>query len=440
MDKLQIRGGIALQGEVRISGAKNATLPILAGALLADGPVSIGNVPHLQDVTTTIELLGRMGVTVTLDERMRIEVDASSIREYFAPYDLVKTMRASILVLGPLLARFGRADVSLPGGCAIGARPVNIHVAGLQALGASIHIEGGYIRARADRLRGTRLVLDTVTVTGTENLMMAAALAEGETIIENAAREPEVVDLAMFMNAMGAKITGAGTDRIVIEGVRSLHGVHYDVLPDRIEGGTYLVAGAITSGQVRIKNTRPDHLESVLVKLREAGARVDSGENWIEVDMRHRRPRAVDVRTAPYPAFPTDMQAQFAALDAVADGVGTVVETIFENRFMHMLEMRRMGAEIRLEGNTAIIHGVRRLTAAPVMATDLRASASLVLAGLVAEGETEIERIYHIDRGYETIEEKLAQLGARIRRIPQEPPARQGTRGVTARSTLTAGQ
>ena len=441
MDKLTISGGIALEGEVRISGAKNATLPILAGALLADGPVSIGNVPHLQDVTTTIELLGRMGVTVTLDEHMRIEVDTSSIREYFAPYELVKTMRASILVLGPLLARFGRADVSLPGGCAIGARPVNIHVAGLQALGATIHIEGGYIRARAERLRGTRLVLDTVTVTGTENLMMAAALAEGETIIENAAREPEVVDLAMFMNAMGAKVSGAGTDRIVIEGVRKLHGVHYDVLPDRIEGGTYLVAGAITAGRVRIKNTRPDHLESVLVKLREAGARVDSGENWIEVDMRRRRPRAVDVRTAPYPAFPTDMQAQFAALDAVAEGVGTVVETIFENRFMHMLEMRRMGAEIRLEGNTAIIHGVRRLTAAPVMATDLRASASLVLAGLVAEGDTEIERIYHIDRGYETIEEKLAQLGARIRRSPQEPAARNGTRGVsTARSTLTTEQ
>jgi UDP-N-acetylglucosamine 1-carboxyvinyltransferase len=439
MDKLTISGGIPLEGEVRISGAKNATLPILCAALLAEGPVTIGNVPHLQDVTTTIELLGRMGVTVTLDENMRIEVDASSIREYVAPYDLVKTMRASILVLGPLLARFGAADVSLPGGCAIGARPVNIHVAGLQALGASIHIEGGYIRARAERLRGTRLVLDTVTVTGTENLMMAAALAEGETIIENAAREPEVVDLANFLNAMGAKVQGAGTDRLAIEGVRSLHGVHYDVLPDRIEGGTYLVAGAITSGHVRIKNTRPEHLESVLVKLREAGAQVTSGVNWIEVDMRRRRPRAVDVRTAPYPAFPTDMQAQFAALDAIADGVGTVVETIFENRFMHMLEMRRMGAEIRLEGNTAIIHGVKRLTAAPVMATDLRASASLVLAGLVAEGDTEIERIYHIDRGYETIEEKPAQLGARIRRVPQEPAQRSGVRGVsTARSMLAA--
>jgi UDP-N-acetylglucosamine 1-carboxyvinyltransferase len=441
MDKLEISGGIPLEGEVRISGAKNATLPILCGALLAEGPVTIGNVPHLQDVTTTIELLGRMGVTVTLDEHMRIEVDAGSIRDYVAPYDLVKTMRASILVLGPLLARFGQADVSLPGGCAIGARPVNIHVAGLQALGASIHIEGGYIRARAERLRGTRLVLDTVTVTGTENLMMAAALAEGETIIENAAREPEVVDLANFMNAMGAKVQGAGTDRLVIEGVRSLRGVQYEVLPDRIEAGTYLVAGAITSGHVRIKNARPDHLESVLVKLREAGAQVASGGNWVEVDMRGRRPRAVDVRTAPYPAFPTDMQAQFAALDAIAEGVGTVVETIFENRFMHMLEMRRMGAEIRLEGNTAIIHGVARLTAAPVMATDLRASASLVLAGLVAEGVTEIERIYHIDRGYETIEEKLAQLGARIRRVPQEPVHRGGPRGVsTARPVLSAGR
>ncbi len=418
MDKLQITGGLPLEGEVRISGAKNATLPILAAALLADGPVTIGNVPHLQDVTTTIELLGGMGVTVTVDERMRIEVDASTIREYFAPYDLVKTMRASILVLGPLLARFGRADVSLPGGCAIGARPVNIHVAGLQALGAAIHIEGGYIRARAQRLRGARLVLDTVTVTGTENLLMAATLAEGETVIENAAREPEVVDLALFLNRMGARISGAGTDRIVIEGVRELRGVHYDVLPDRIEGGTYLVAGAITSGHVRIKQTKPEHLDAVILKLREAGAAVTSGDNWVEVDMRGRRPRAVDVRTAPYPAFPTDMQAQFAALDAVADGVGTVVETIFENRFMHMLEMRRMGAEIRLEGNTAIIRGVRQLTAAPVMATDLRASASLVLAGLVAEGRTEIERIYHIDRGYETIEEKLAQLGARIKRVP----------------------
>jgi UDP-N-acetylglucosamine 1-carboxyvinyltransferase len=418
VDKLQITGGVPLEGEVRISGAKNATLPILAGALLADGAVTVGNVPHLQDVTTTIELLGRMGVTVTVDERMRIEVDPTTIRHYVAPYDLVKTMRASILVLGPLVARFGSADVSLPGGCAIGARPVNIHVAGLQAMGADIHIEGGYIRARAPRLRGARLVLDTVTVTGTENLMMAATLADGETVIENAAREPEVVDLANFLNAMGAKVRGAGSDKIVVEGVARLRGASYDVLPDRIEAGTYLVAGAITRGHVRLKNTRPEHLDAVLGKLQEAGASIATGENWIELDMRGRRPRAVDVRTAPYPAFPTDMQAQFAALDTIADGVGTVIETIFENRFMHMLEMRRMGAEIRLEGNTAIIRGVEKLNAAPVMATDLRASASLVLAGLVAEGRTDIERIYHIDRGYAAIEEKLMQLGAQIKRVP----------------------
>lgn len=418
MDKLQIHGGAALEGEIRISGAKNAALPILAGTLLADGPVTVSNVPHLQDVTTMIELLGRMGVDVTIGERMHIEVDPTTLREPFAPYELVKTMRASILVLGPLVARYGKADVSLPGGCAIGARPVNIHVAGLQAMGADIHIEGGYIRARASRLKGARLVLETVTVTGTENLMMAAALAEGETIIENAAREPEVVDLANFVNAMGGRIRGAGTDTIVVEGVERLGGTHYNVLPDRIESGTYLVAGAITGGHVRIKQTRPDHLDAVLAKLEECGARIGRGDNWIEVDMRGKRPKSVDIRTAPYPAFPTDMQAQFAALNTIADGVGTIVETIFENRFMHMLEMRRLGAEIRLEGNTAIIHGVPKLTAAPVMATDLRASASLVLAGLVAEGRTEIERIYHIDRGYETIEEKLSQLGAQIRRVP----------------------
>jgi len=418
VDKLQITGGVALEGETRISGAKNATLPILAAALLADGPVTIGNVPHLHDVTTMIELLARMGVTVTVDERMRIEVDAASIRECFAPYELVKTMRASILVLGPLVARHGRAEVSLPGGCAIGARPVNIHVAGLQAMGADIHIEGGYIRAHAARLHGAHLVLDTVTVTGTENLMMAATLAEGETVIENAAREPEVVDLANFLIAMGARIEGAGTDKIVINGVKTLHGTAYNVLPDRIEAGTYLVAAAITGGHIRLNHTHPAHLDAVLGKLTEAGATIGTGSDWVELDMRGRRPKSVDVRTAPYPAFPTDMQAQFAALDTVASGVGTVVETIFENRFMHMLEMRRMGAEIRLEGNTAIIHGVGQLTAAPVMATDLRASASLVLAGLVARGRTDIERIYHIDRGYEAIEEKLAQLGAQIRRVP----------------------
>jgi UDP-N-acetylglucosamine 1-carboxyvinyltransferase len=416
MDKLQIHGGAPLQGEVRISGAKNAALPILAATLLAEGPVSVGNVPHLQDVTTMIELLGRMGVSVTIDDRMRVEVDASTISECVAPYELVRTMRASIVVLGPLLARFGKADVSLPGGCAIGARPVNIHVAGLQAMGADIQIENGYIRAKASRLTGARIVCETVTVTGTENLLMAATLADGETLIENAAREPEVVDLANFLSAMGAKISGAGTDRIVVEGVERLHGASYDVLPDRIETGTYLVAGAITSGHLRVKGTRPDHLDAVLLKLREAGADISTGDSWIDLDMRGRRPTAVDIRTAPYPAFPTDMQAQFAALNTIAEGVSAVTETIFENRFMHMLEMRRLGADIRIEGNTAIIRGVPRLTAAPVMATDLRASASLVLAALVAQGATEIHRIYHIDRGYERIEEKLEQLGAQIKR------------------------
>jgi UDP-N-acetylglucosamine 1-carboxyvinyltransferase len=348
----------------------------------------------------------------------RIALRAKTLSNPVAPYELVKTMRASVLVLGPLLARCGRAKVSLPGGCAIGARPVDQHVKGLQAMGATISIEHGYMHASAERLRGARIVMDLVTVTGTENLMMAATLADGETIIENAAREPEVVDLANFLIAMGAKIQGAGTDKIVVQGVERLRGTSYEVLPDRIEGGTYLVAGAITRGCVRIKNTRPEHLDAVTAKLEEAGAKVGTGDNWIEVDMRGKRPRAVDVRTAPYPAFPTDMQAQFAALNTVASGVGTIIETIFENRFMHMLEMRRLGAEIRLEGNTAIIRGVEKLTAAPVMATDLRASASLVLAGLVAEGRTDIERIYHIDRGYEAIEEKLAQLGAQIRRVP----------------------
>ena len=417
MDKLQITGGTPLEGEVRISGAKNAALPILAATLLAEKPVSVGNVPHLQDVTTMIELLGRMGVSVTFDDRMRVEVDASTIKECVAHYELVRTMRASIVVLGPLLARFGKADVSLPGGCAIGARPVNIHVDGLRAMGADIQIENGYIRAKANRLKGARIVCETVTVTGTENLLMAAALADGETIIENAAREPEVVDLANFLTAMGAKISGAGTDRIVVEGVERLSGAHYDVLPDRIETGTYLVAGAITGGHVRIKGTRPDHLDAVLLKLREAGAHIEVGDSWIDLDMRGERPKGVHIRTAPYPAFPTDMQAQFAALNTVAEGVSAVTETIFENRFMHMLEMRRLGADIRIEGNTAIIRGMPHLTAAPVMATDLRASASLVLAGLVAQGTTEIHRIYHIDRGYERIEEKLEQLGAQIKRI-----------------------
>lgn len=418
MDKLLIEGGTRLEGEIRTSGAKNATLPILAATLLADDVVSVGNVPHLHDVTTTIELLGRMGVSVTIDERMRIEVDPTTIRSYFAPYELVKTMRASILVLGPLLARYGQAEVSLPGGCAIGTRPVNLHIEGLRAMGADITVENGYIRARCDRLRGANIVMDTVSVTGTENLMMAAALADGVTVIENAAREPEVVDLANCLNQMGAKVRGAGTDRLEIEGVRRLSGTHYTVLPDRIETGTYLVAAAITGGQVRIKDTRSDLLDAVIVKLREAGATIGIGKDWIELDMQGRRAKAVNLRTAPYPAFPTDMQAQFTALNTVAEGTGIITETVFENRFMHVLEMQRMGADLQVEGNTVISRGVPKLKAAPVMATDLRASASLVLAGLVAEGSTLVERIYHIDRGYECIEEKLASLGAKIRRVP----------------------
>lgn len=418
MDKLKITGGVPLHGEIRISGAKNATLPILAATLLASDRVTVANVPHLRDVTTTISLLQRMGVEVTVDDRLSVEVDSSAIRELRAPYDLVKTMRASILVLGPLVARHGAADVSLPGGCAIGARPVDLHVAGLRAMGADVDIEDGYIRARAGRLTGTHFVFETVTVTGTENLMMAATLARGETVLENAAREPEVADLAAFLNSMGARIEGAGSGTIRIQGVDSLSGTQHTVLPDRIETGTYLVAGAMTRGRVRLRQTRPDILEAVLAKLTEAGAEISTGEDWIELDMGGRRPRAVDIRTAPYPAFPTDMQAQFCALNAVAEGVGTITETIFENRFMHVLEMQRMGARIRLEGNTAISEGVEALQGAPVMATDLRASAGLVLAGLVAKGETLVDRIYHVDRGYECIEEKLRQLGAVIRRVP----------------------
>ena len=417
MDKLLISGGAPLDGEVRIAGAKNAALPILAGTLLTDGKVTLTNVPHLRDITTTMELLGRMGVDFTVGERLCIEADARQVRSFSAPYELVKTMRASILVLGPLVARFGRADVSLPGGCAIGARPVNLHIEGLRAMGAEVGVENGYIRARAGRLRGARLVLEMVTVTGTENLMMAAALAQGETVIENAAREPEITDLAEFLNSMGARIEGAGTDRIRIQGVERLTGTSYRVLPDRIETGTYLVAAAITGGRILCRDTRPDLLDAVLAKLRDAGARIETGPDWISLEMEGRRPRAVNVHTAPHPAFPTDMQAQFCALNSIADGVGTVTETVFENRFMHVLEMQRMGADIRLEGNVAVCHGVEQLTAAPVMATDLRASASLVLAGLVAKGETLVDRIYHIDRGYDNIEEKLAALGARIRRI-----------------------
>lgn len=423
MDKLIISGGAPLRGEIRISGAKNAVLPILAATLLADSRVTVANVPHLHDVTTTMELLGRMGAELVIDEKMNIEVDPRSINSFAAPYDLVKTMRASILVLGPLVARYGAADVSLPGGCAIGSRPVNLHVKGLQALGADISVENGYIKARAKRLKGARLVMDMVTVTGTENLLMAAALAQGESVIENAAREPEVVDLANFINRMGGKIEGAGTDTIHVQGVESLGGTEYRVLPDRIEAGTYLVAAAISGGRIKLKNTRPDIMDAVLQSLREAGAKITLGEDWIELDMEGRRPQAVNIRTAPYPAFPTDMQAQFVALNAVAEGVGTITETVFENRFMHVQELQRMGADVRVEGNTAITRGVQRLTAAPVMATDLRASASLVIAGLVAEGDTLVDRIYHIDRGYECIEEKLAQLGARIRRVPSQARA-----------------
>lgn len=418
MDKLLISGGTRLGGEVQISGAKNATLPILAGTLLTADTVTISNVPHLNDVTTTISLLQSMGAMVTVDDRLNIEVDGSNISERCAPYELVKTMRASILVLGPLVSRFGEADVSLPGGCAIGARPVNLHVAGLQAMGAEVTVENGYIRARAKRLNGAHIVFDMVTVTGTENLMMAAVLADGETILENAAREPEIGDLANFLNKMGARIKGAGTGTISIEGVDEVGGTNYAVLPDRIETGTYLVAAAMTGGSVRLKRTSPNCLDAVLVKLAEAGASIEVGSDWIELDMKGARPKAVDIRTSPYPAFPTDMQAQFCAMNAMADGVGTVTETIFENRFQHVLELQRMGADIRIEGNTVISTGVERLTAAPVMATDLRASAGLVLAGLAAEGDTLVDRIYHVDRGYERIEEKLNQLGATIRRVP----------------------
>ncbi len=417
MDKLLIEGGTKLSGNVTISGAKNAALPILAGTLLATETVVLSNVPHLKDVTTMLSLLQMMGVQVTVDDYMTVEVDASDVTSREAPYDLVKTMRASILVLGPLLARFGEADVSLPGGCAIGARPVNLHVAGLQAMGADVVVQNGFIKARAERLKGAHIVFDIVTVTGTENLLMAAVLADGETVLENAAREPEVSDLANFLLGMGAKIDGIGSSTLTIQGVNSLGGTKYSVLPDRIETGTYLVAAAMTGGHVRALNTAPDTLEAVLIKLREAGAKIETGADWIDIDMRGNRPTSVDIRTAPYPAFPTDMQAQFCALNAIADGVATVTETVFENRFQHLLEMQRMGAEIQIQGNTAILTGTDELNAAPVMATDLRASAGLVLAGLAAKGATLVDRIYHVDRGYERIEEKLGQLGASIRRV-----------------------
>jgi UDP-N-acetylglucosamine 1-carboxyvinyltransferase len=417
MDKLAIVGGKPLDGEVRISGAKNSALPILAATLLADSPVTLRNVPKLNDIATTLKLLKRMGVAAEHRDDGSVTVDAAGIKEFLAPYELVKTMRASILVLGPLLSRFGHADVSLPGGCAIGARPVNLHVLGLRAMGASITIENGYIRARAPKLKGARIVLDTVTVTGTENLMMAAACAEGETVIENAAREPEIGDLAAFLGRMGAKIEGAGSDTIYIQGVPRLAGAEYDVMPDRIESGTYLVAAAITRGRVRLTHTDPKHFDAVLQKLAEAGATIALGADWVELDMRGGRPKAVDIKTAPHPAFPTDMQAQFCALNAVAEGTATITETIFENRFQHVFELQRLGANLSIQGNTVIARGVERLAGAPVMATDLRASASLVLAGLQAEGTTLVDRIYHVDRGYERIETKLGLLGADIRRV-----------------------
>lgn len=418
MEKLIIKGNNPLNGEIRISGAKNAALPILAGTLLSNAPIQLSNIPHLQDVTTIVSLLGQMGVRITLDERSNIEVDAGKLDSFHAPYELVRTMRASVLVLGPLLSRFGEAEVSLPGGCAIGTRPVDQHLKGMIAMGADINIENGYIRAKAKRLHGATIVMDIVTVTGTENIMMAAVLAKGQTIIHNAAREPEVEDLANFLNALGAKISGAGTSTIVIDGVDEIGGGSYSVLPDRIETGTYLAAAAITRGKIKVKNTRPDLLESVLLKFEETGAIIDTGADWISLDMKGKRPHAVNISTAPYPAFPTDMQAQMMAVNAVAEGTGVITETVFENRFMHVQELQRMGANIALKGNSAICTGIDNLHGAPVMATDLRASASLVLAGLAATGETAIDRIYHIDRGYECIEEKLAQLGAQIHRLP----------------------
>lgn len=423
MEKLIIQGQQPLSGEIKISGAKNAALPILAASLLCGKPIQISNIPHLQDVITIVSLLGQMGVRITLDERSCIEVDAANLTSFHAPYDLVRTMRASVLVLGPLLSRFGHAEVSLPGGCAIGSRPVDQHLKGLQAMGADIHIDNGYIKAKSGRLKGATIVMDIATVTGTENIMMAAVLAKGQTLIHNAAREPEVEDLANFLNALGAKISGAGTSTITIDGVDELNSGSYHVMPDRIETGTYLAAAVITRGKIKVKNSRPDLLESVLLKFEEAGAFIDTGSDWISLDMKGNRPRAINISTAPYPAFPTDMQAQIMAVNTVAEGTGVITETVFENRFMHVQELQRMGAKIALKGNTAICTGVESLHGAPVMATDLRASASLVLAGLAAHGETAIDRIYHIDRGYECIEEKLAQLGARIHRMPSETMA-----------------
>ena len=419
MDKLIIQGGAVLRGEVWISGSKNAALPILSAALLSEGIVTIANLPHLQDVTTTIELLGALGVTVSIDEKMRLEVDTSTLNSLTAPYELVKTMRASILVLGPMLARYGEANVSFPGGCAIGSRPVDLHLRGLEAMGATIEIDEGYIRARSDgRLKGAHILMDMVSVGATENLMMAAVLAEGTTVIDNAAREPEIVDLAACMNAWGADVQGAGSNTLTINGVEKLAGGFYKVMPDRIETGTYLAAAAATGGKVKTTQTDPATLEAVLLKLEETGAVITQGEDWIELDMQGKRPKAINLKTAPYPAFPTDMQAQLTAVNAVAEGTGMITETIFENRLMQVQELNRMGASIIVEGNTAIVTGVERLKSAPVMASDLRASAALVIAAMVAEGETIVDRIYHIDRGYERIEEKLQQLGCKIKRVP----------------------
>lgn len=422
MDKLIINGGRPLHGDVIISGAKNAALPIMAASLLATDNVTIANVPHLKDVTTMMELLGHLGSKLVLDEKMNVQIDTNHVNELVAPYELVKTMRASILVLGPMLARFGAADVSLPGGCAIGTRPVDLHLKALKQMGADIVLKNGYIKARCKngRLQGRSLVFDTVTVTGTENIMMAAALAEGKTLIKNAAREPEVVDLANFLNQLGARISGAGTHTIEIEGVEALSGGTYSVMPDRIEAGTYLTAAALTRGHVTVRRVKPDNLLSMLCKFEEAGATLSIGEDWVSLDMQGSRPAAVDIYTAPYPGFATDMQAQFMAMNAVAEGTASITENIFENRFMHVQELQRMGAKIRLNGNTAMITGVERLTGAPVMATDLRASASLILAGLAADGETTVERIYHVDRGYERIEEKFSMLGADIKRRSTE--------------------
>lgn len=417
MQQLLIQGGAPLEGSIAASGAKNAVLPILAATLLTEGQTTLSNVPCLGDVRTFAELLRGMGLDVRFGSSSSMTVDAAAIDRFVAPYDLVKTMRASILVLGPLVARFGTAEVSLPGGCAIGSRPVNLHLAGLKAMGARIEVREGYIHASCRRLKGTSLVMDAVTVTGTENLMMAACLARGTTVLENAAREPEVVDLACFLRAMGADIRGDGTDTITVNGVKSLSGCAYEVLGDRIEVGTFLTAGAMTRGHVRVTRCDPHLLDAVLQKLEESGARIECGADWVALDMNGDRPRAVDLRTAPHPAFPTDMQAQFTALNAIARGTGTITESVFENRFMHVPELRRMGADIQVMGNTAVIKGVKRLTGAPVMATDLRASASLILAGLVADGETRVDRIYHLDRGYEQIEKKLRRLGARIRRV-----------------------